>query len=145
MARVTVEDCVTRIPNRFDLVMLASQRAREVAAGAPLTVDRDNDKNPVVALREIAEGTVAPDELEEALIRGLQRHAESDEPDEEQMELPPIEDNPDSEIVNDLESKGAAAGIQIIGAEEASEAAPEISLGLNVRKSDDEPPAAADD
>jgi DNA-directed RNA polymerase subunit omega len=145
MARVTVEDCVTRIPNRFDLVMLASQRAREVAAGAPLTVDRDNDKNPVVALREIAEGTVAPDELEEALIRGLQRHAESDEPDEEQMELPPIEENPDSEIVNDLESKGAAAGIQIIGAEEASEAAPEISLGLNVRNSDDEPPAAADD
>ncbi len=145
MARVTVEDCVTRIPNRFDLVMLASQRAREVAAGAPLTVDRDNDKNPVVALREIAEGTVAPDALEEALVRGLQRHAESDEPDEEQMELPPIEENPDSEIVNDLESKGAAAGIQIIGAEEATEAEPEASLGLNVRNSDDEPPAAADD
>ncbi len=145
MARVTVEDCVTRIPNRFDLVMLASQRAREVAAGAPLTVDRDNDKNPVVALREIAEGTVAPDALEEALIRGLQRHAESDEPDEEQMELPPIEENPDSEIVNDLESKGAAAGIQIIGAEEAPESEPETSLGLNARKSDDEPPATADD
>ncbi len=145
MARVTVEDCVTRIPNRFDLVMLASQRAREVAAGAPLTVDRDNDKNPVVALREIAEGTVAPDALEEALIRGLQRHAESDEPDEEQMELPPIEENPDSEIVNDLETKGAAAGIQIIGAEEASEAEPETSLGLNARNSGDEPPAAADD
>lgn len=145
MARVTVEDCVTRIPNRFDLVMLASQRAREVAAGAPLTVDRDNDKNPVVALREIAEGTVAADALEEALIRGLQRHAESDEPDEEQMELPPIEENPDSEIVNDLESKGAAAGIQIIGAEEASESEPETSLGLNARNSDDEPPAAADD
>ena len=145
MARVTVEDCVTRIPNRFDLVMLASQRAREVAAGAPLTVDRDNDKNPVVALREIAEGTVAPDALEEALIRGLQRHAESDEPDEEQMELPPTDESVDSEIINDLETKGAAAGIQIIGAEEVSDAEPEISLGLNVRKSDDEPPAAADD
>ncbi len=145
MARVTVEDCVTRIPNRFDLVMLASQRAREVAAGAPLTVDRDNDKNPVVALREIAEGTVAPDALEEALIRGLQRHAESDEPDEEQMELPPTDESVDSEIINDLETKGAAAGIQIIGAEEVSDAEPEISLGLNVRKSDDDPPAAADD
>ncbi len=149
MARVTVEDCVTRIPNRFDLVMLASQRARDIAAGAPLSIERDNDKNPVVALREIAEGTVAVDELEESLIRGLQRHAESDEPDEEQMELPPIDESVDGNIINDLESKGAAAGIQIIGAEEEPEAEPEaepkVSLGLNARDSDDNPPDAADD
>ena len=73
MARVTVEDCVDKIPNRFDLVLLAAQRARQVSGGAELTIDRDRDKNPVVALREIAETTVKPRELEEALISGLQR------------------------------------------------------------------------
>ncbi|BBK32589.1 DNA-directed RNA polymerase subunit omega [Stella humosa] len=83
MARVTVEDCVMRIPNRFDLVMMAGQRAREVAAGAPLSIDRDNDKNPVVALREIADATVSLPGLQESLIRGLQRHVENDEPEED--------------------------------------------------------------
>lgn len=83
MARVTVEDCVLRIPNRFDLVMIAGQRAREVAAGAPLSIDRDNDKNPVVALREIADETVSIHHLQELLIRGLQRHVENDEPEED--------------------------------------------------------------
>lgn len=73
MARVTVEDCVDKIPNRFDLVLLAAQRARQVSGGAELTIDRDRDKNPVVALREIAEETVKPKQLEEALISGLQR------------------------------------------------------------------------
>jgi DNA-directed RNA polymerase subunit omega len=73
MARVTVEDCVDKIPNRFELVLLASQRARQVSGGAELTIDRDRDKNPVVALREIAEETVRPVELEEALINSLQR------------------------------------------------------------------------
>jgi DNA-directed RNA polymerase subunit omega len=73
MARVTVEDCVDKIPNRFDLVLLAAQRARQISGGADLTIDRDRDKNPVVALREIAETTVRPRELEEALISGLQR------------------------------------------------------------------------
>ena len=73
MARVTVEDCVDKVPNRFDLVMLAAHRAREIAAGAPITLDRDNDKNPVVALREIAEETVRPRELGEALVSSLQR------------------------------------------------------------------------
>jgi DNA-directed RNA polymerase subunit omega len=73
MARVTVEDCVDKIPNRFDLVLLAAQRARQISGGADLTIDRDRDKNPVVALREIAESTVKPRELEEALISGLQR------------------------------------------------------------------------
>ena len=83
MARVTVEDCVLRVPNRFDLVMMAGQRAREVAAGAPLTIDRDNDKNPVVALREIADATVSLATLQESLVRGLQRHVENDEPEED--------------------------------------------------------------
>lgn len=83
MARVTVEDCVQKIPNRFELVMVAGQRARDVSAGAPLTVDRDNDKNPVVALREIADETVDLELLRTSLIQGLQKHVEIDEPEEE--------------------------------------------------------------
>ncbi len=83
MARVTVEDCVLQVPNRFELVMLAAQRAREVSGGAPITLERDNDKNPVVALREIAEVTVSLDELRDSMIAGLQRHVEQDEPEEE--------------------------------------------------------------
>jgi DNA-directed RNA polymerase subunit omega len=84
MARITVEDCVTQVPNRFELVMLAAQRARDVSAGAALTVERDNDKNPVVALREIADGTVDLDHLRYELIHGLRRHVEiEDQPDDE--------------------------------------------------------------
>lgn len=83
MARVTVEDCVEKVPNRFDLVMLAAHRSRNVAAGAPLTVDRDNDKNPVVALREIADETIGVEDTRDSLIRGMQRHVEIDEPEEE--------------------------------------------------------------
>ena len=84
MARVTVEDCVDKIPNRFDLVLLAAQRARQVSGGAELTIDRDRDKNPVVALREIAEQTVKPAHLKEALISNLQRVQldDDDAPDE---------------------------------------------------------------
>jgi len=78
MARVTVEDCVLRVPNRFELVMLAAQRARDVSSGAELTVDRDRDKNPVVALREIAEKTVELDVLHESLIKGQQKHVEAE-------------------------------------------------------------------
>ena len=78
MARVTVEDCVLKVPNRFDLVMVAAQRARDVAAGAQLTIDRDNDKNPVVALREIADETIDLDGLRNNLVVGLQRHVEKD-------------------------------------------------------------------
>ena len=81
MARVTVEDCILRIPNRFELVMLAAQRARDVSAGSALTLDRDNDKNPVVALREIANKSLKPEELKEEFIKSLQRHAEVDEPE----------------------------------------------------------------
>jgi DNA-directed RNA polymerase subunit omega len=87
MARVTVEDCVDKVPNRFELVMLAAHRAREIAAGAPLTVDRDNDKNSVVALREIAEETQNVDALRERMIAALQTQIEVDEPEEDRMAL----------------------------------------------------------
>jgi DNA-directed RNA polymerase subunit omega len=83
MARVTVEDCVLKVPNRFDLVMLAAHRSRGISAGAALTVDRDNDKNPVVALREIADETIGIEDTQDSLIRSLQRHVEVDEPEEE--------------------------------------------------------------
>ena len=83
MARVTVEDCVERIPNRFELVMLAAKRSREISSGSVLTVERDDDKNPVCALREIADETVSLDELREELVRGLQKHIEVDEPEED--------------------------------------------------------------
>jgi DNA-directed RNA polymerase subunit omega len=83
MARVTVEDCVEKVPNRFNLVLLAANRARAIAAGSSLTIDRDNDKNPVVALREIADDTVSPDELKESLIGSLQRVDEHSEAEEE--------------------------------------------------------------
>jgi DNA-directed RNA polymerase subunit omega len=88
MARVTVEDCVLKVPNRFELVLLAGQRAREITAGAPLSVERDDDKNPVVALREIADSTVALDHLRDSLVRSMQKHVEIDEP-EEAPELEP--------------------------------------------------------
>ncbi len=83
MARVTVEDCVLKVPNRFELVLLAAQRARDIASGSQLSVDRDNDKNPVVALREIADETLDLDHLRNALVKGLQKVAEADEPEEE--------------------------------------------------------------
>jgi DNA-directed RNA polymerase subunit omega len=81
MARVTVEDCIDKVENRFDLVLLASHRARMVSSGAPITVERDNDKNPVVALREIADQTVSPDDLREELVHSLQKYVEVDEPE----------------------------------------------------------------
>lgn len=87
MARVTVEDCVLKIPNRFELVMLAGQRARDISSGSRLTVERDNDKNPVVALREIADETVDLDSLRNAVVTGLQKHVEVDEPEEDEIDL----------------------------------------------------------
>ena len=87
MARVTVEDCVDKVPNRFELVMLASHRAREIAAGDPITVERDNDKNPVVSLREIAEETQNADDLRERMIESHQTQIEVDEPEEDAMAL----------------------------------------------------------
>ena len=85
MARVTVEDCVDKIPNRFDLVLLAAQRARQISGGAELTIDRDRDKNPVVALREIAEQTVKPEQLRESLVSNLQRVQIDDEDEVDEM------------------------------------------------------------
>ena len=87
MARVTVEDCIDKVENRFDLVLLASHRARMISSGSQITLERDNDKNPVVALREIAETTVSPGDLKEDLIHSLQKYVEVDEPEPETMPL----------------------------------------------------------
>ena len=87
MARVTVEDCIDKIPNRYELLMVAAQRAKDISSGSPLTVDRDNDKNSVVALREIAEETVSIEELQRSLVMGLQKYVEVEEPEEEELEI----------------------------------------------------------
>ena len=87
MARVTVEDCIDKVENRFELVLLASHRARQISQGAQIRVDRDNDKNPVVALREIADETLSPDDLKEDLIHSLQKHVEVDEPEPDPASL----------------------------------------------------------
>ncbi len=97
MARVTVEDCIDKVPNRFELVLLASHRARTISQGAPLTIDRDNDKNPVVALREIADITVDKDDLQEDLVHSMQKHVEVDEPE--------------SDVVPMLSADGAVAEV----------------------------------
>lgn len=83
MARVTVEDCIDKVENRFELVLLASHRARMISSGSPITIDRDNDKNPVVALREIADETISPEDLNEEFIHSLQKFVEVDEPEPE--------------------------------------------------------------
>ncbi|MBB3963800.1 MULTISPECIES: DNA-directed RNA polymerase subunit omega [Rhizobium] len=87
MARVTVEDCIDKVENRFELVLLASHRARLISQGASITIDRDNDKNPVVALREIADEMLSPDDLKEDLIHSLQKHVEVDEPEPDPASL----------------------------------------------------------
>ena len=90
MARVTVEDCIDKVENRFELVLLASHRARMISSGSPITVDRDNDKNPVVALREIADETISPDDLQEEFIHSLQKFVEVDEPEPETVPMVPV-------------------------------------------------------
>jgi DNA-directed RNA polymerase subunit omega len=109
MARVTVEDCVVKVPNRFELVLLAAQRAREITSGAPLTLDRDDDKNPVVALREIADETVGLIQLKESVVRGMQKHVEIDEPEETH------------ELEVDAAAFGIAAPIAAFGGDEETE------------------------
>ena len=94
MARVTVEDCVDKVPNRFDLVLYASHRARQLSGGADTLVDRDRDKNPVVALREIAAKELKPDEIREDYIKSLQKHAEVDEPEEVRPEVEDAREDP---------------------------------------------------
>ena len=96
MARVTVEDCVEKIPNRFDLVLAAAQRARDISTGNPLTIDRDNDKNPVVALREIADETIDPDKLRDDIVNGLQKLTNNEfveDEEDENHEDSRLEDN----------------------------------------------------
>ena len=112
MARVTVEDCIQRVPNRFELVLLAGHRARSIQQGSPLTVDRDNDKNPVVALREIADLTVDKDDLSEDLIHSMQKYVEVDEPEADTApqiaapgSLAKLSDNDDEDIVFDRMSE----------------------------------------
>lgn len=112
MARVTVEDCVTKVPNRFELVMIASQRARDVSAGSSITIERDNDKNPVVALREIADGTIDLAELKESVIKGLQNYVEMDEPEDDEMDLLAIQQdhNEDGDPVMVIETASELEG-----------------------------------
>lgn len=118
MARLTVEDCIVRVPNRFELVMLSSQRARGLAAGATPLVERENDKNPVIALREIAEGVVDLNVLKADLIHGMQRHVEVDEPEEEPTLTLPMADEVDESAVEDEAVDDAETAVDD-GAEEA--------------------------
>ncbi len=101
MARVTVEDCIDKVENRFELVLLAGHRARMISQGAQITIDRDNDKNPVVALREIADETLSPGDLKEDLIHSLQKHVEVDEP--EAPEAPALADDASGTIIAEAE------------------------------------------
>ncbi len=132
MARVTVEDCIDKVDNRFDLVLLASHRARQVSQGAAITVDRDNDKNPVVALREIADETLSPGDLKEDLIHSLQKHVEVDEPEADPSTLldkPDLPeeaaasaDEPDEPVTFDrMSEEDLLAGIEGLVAPEKSD------------------------
>lgn len=87
MARVTVEDCIDKIPNRYELLMVAAQRTKDLSSGSPMTVAKDNDKNPVIALREIADGTINIEDLQKSLVMGLQKFVEVEEPEEEELEI----------------------------------------------------------
>ncbi|MGY6707435.1 MAG: DNA-directed RNA polymerase subunit omega [Rhizobiaceae bacterium] len=127
MARVTVEDCIDKVDNRFELVLLAGHRARLISQGAPITVDRDNDKNPVVALREIADETLSPGDLKEDLIHSMQKHVEVDEPEQDLPEQVPLaaeeqEDTPDEPIAFDrMSEEELLAGIEGLVAPEKSD------------------------
>jgi DNA-directed RNA polymerase subunit omega len=131
MARVTVEDCVEKVPNRFELVLLAAQRARNLSRGEELTLDRDDDKNPVVALREIADETVPLEKLEQDLIKSLSRAPEPEPADEEVLDLIPTDQNIFG--LQDVTAEEEAATVPAEGNEELSpddlEAAIEAELG----------------
>ena len=128
MARVTVEDCILRVPNRFELVLHAAQRARNVARGEELTVDRDNDKNPVVALREIAEGTVELGLLEQDLIKSLQRAPEPEPAEEEVLDLIATDENIFGVMDVNEEQVSDGAGLEDLSADDI-EAAIAAELG----------------
>ena len=106
MARVTVEDCIDKVPNRFDLVLLAAHRAREISSGSSLTVERDKDKNPVVALREIADETITAVQLRESAIESLQRQIEVDEPEDDEMDLIETEELDDPTNLKEMSEEG---------------------------------------
>ena len=106
MARITVEDCIDKVSNRFDLVLLAAHRAREISSGSSLTIERDNDKNPVVALREIADETITAVQLRESSIESLQRQIEVDEPEENEMELIETEEIDAPAEVDEMSEEG---------------------------------------
>lgn len=122
MARVTVEDCVQKVPNRFELVMLAAQRARDISSGMPITLDRDNDKNPVIALREIAEEKLDNEVLRNSLVRGHQKTFEADEPEEEIVDF----------IQSEQELARNMAVNDVLGGDDADDAdseAEEVAVG----------------
>ncbi len=130
MARVTVEDCVLKVPNRFELVLVAGQRARDISSGGKLTVDRDNDTNPVVALREIAEDTISLDVLQNSLIQSLQKHVEVDEPEEDEMEgFIPDGDLAFETVANEDEMVEDGMSISDDGADFDPDAAGDIAIG----------------
>ncbi|WP_322988964.1 MULTISPECIES: DNA-directed RNA polymerase subunit omega [unclassified Hoeflea] len=110
MARVTVEDCIDKVENRFELVLLASHRARQISQGAPITIPRDNDKNPVVALREIADETLSPGDLKEDLIHSLQKHVEVDEPEPDPAQFIQPGEAAGDAVVEDDQPEAAAFG-----------------------------------
>ncbi|MGE0651747.1 MAG: DNA-directed RNA polymerase subunit omega [Alphaproteobacteria bacterium] len=143
MARITVEDCVLKIPNRFDLVLVAAQRARDVSAGAALTVDRDNDKNPVVALREIAEETMDLDALRQSLVQGLQRHVEQDEPADEDPDVMTLGDG-----LGAMKPEDALARRSLIDEEIADDVLTvgedAIEAGADIQDDSGDSPAAAE-
>lgn len=116
MARVTVEDCVDKVPNRFDLVLLAGHRARSISSGAPITIERDNDKNPVVALREIASETISPEDMKEDLIHSMQKYVEVDEPEAEAA--PVISTETRSPIIIGQDDQGMDTNIDTMTEEE---------------------------
>ncbi len=105
MARVTVEDCIDKVENRFELVLLAGHRARMISSGSPITIDRDNDKNPVVALREIADETISPEDLKEEFIHSLQKFVEVDEPEPEIVPMISASNDDDGELQFDRMSE----------------------------------------
>jgi DNA-directed RNA polymerase subunit omega len=147
MARVTVEDCVLKVPNRFDLVMLAAQRARDISSGAQLSVERDNDKNPVVALREIADETVELDVLADALVKGLQRQVEIDEPEDDlpDFDMPDVVE-PLADQAAELPSEEDLLAGEAELAEEPAELADESTeVADESAESPDEPPAGSED
>jgi len=145
MARVTVEDCILKIPNRFELVLIAAQRARDVASGAPITLERDNDKNPVVALREIADETIGLEQVKNALIKGMQKHVEVDEPEEDkdldvETQTWPVDQPPpeSEEIIDDAAEDEELEEDELAVAEDAA-ALPE-DVAEEAVEADVEPP-----